>query len=97
MKIEDITFVSKDFYQRHSKKIFCVIVLLILYINLRYECDEALFRINKLKRELADTRYTSIARWGELTGKNKPETVRRKVAESHVRLITSDEPPTVIE
>ncbi len=97
MNFKNTTFISRDFYLRYSKKIFCVVILLILYINLRYECEEAIYRIDKLKVELKDLRYTSIARWGELTGKNKPEIIRRKVSENHVNLITSDEPATIID
>jgi hypothetical protein len=88
---------SEDFYMHHSKRIFVVVILLILYINLRYECEEAIYDIDSLKRELDDVRFTSIARWGELTGMNKPEIVRHRVEESNVHLTTSNEPAVTLD
>ena len=89
--------ISKDFFMAHWGKLLLVVVLALNYMNLRYECEASLFRIAELKKELADARYTSIARWGELTGLNKPDVVRRKVETSHVHLIAPDEPPVVVK
>jgi hypothetical protein len=87
----------KYIISRYGQKIFWIMLLLVLYIQLRYECEEAIYDIDTLKRELNDVRFTSIARWGELTGMNKPEIVRRKVEESNVHLSTSTEPPVILD
>lgn len=86
-----------DFFKNNFGKIIIVVILLLSYIDLRYEYEEAISKLGKLKQELADVRYTSIARWGELTGKNKPEVIRLKVAESDIELQPTDEPPILIK
>jgi hypothetical protein len=87
----------KTILSHYGGKIFCIILALVFYIQLRYECEEAIYDIDVLKRELDEARFTDIARWGELTGMNKPEIVRRKVEESHVQLTTSTEPPIALD
>lgn len=94
--IED-TPLSKDFYLKYAKQVFFVIILLSFYINLRYECEQAIYNIDKAKRELNDARYTSIQLWGTLTSKNKPEIVKNKVKENNVDLQINDEPVIVID
>lgn len=91
------TPLSGSFYKKHFGKIIIVGILLMSYIDLRYEYEEAIYRLGQIKTELDEVRYTSIARWGELTGKNKPEVVRMKVAESDVQLISTDEPPILVK
>ena len=59
---------------------------------MRYTYEEVISEISSLKRQLADVRYTSIATWGELTSKNKPEIVRSKISDN-AQLISADEPP----
>ncbi len=87
---------NKEFYRKHLGKVFVVLFLLYSYVQMRYTYEETISEIGQLKRELADARYTSIATWGELTSKNKPEIVRSKIS-SNANLISADEPPIKIE
>lgn len=91
------TPLSGAFYKKHFGKMIVIGILLMGYIDLRYEYESAIYKLGTLKKELDEVRYTSIARWGELTGKNKPEVVRLKVAESNVELIPTDEPPILVK
>ncbi len=88
---------NMDFYHKNFGRILVVIILLLSYIQLRYEYEDSLANINALKRERNDVRYTSIEKWGILTLRNRPEEIRAKVASSEVKLIQSDEPPVIIE
>lgn len=88
---------SAEEIKKNFGKIIIVGILLMVYIDLRYEYEDAIYQLGKLKTELDEVRYTSIARWGELTGKNKPEVVRLKVAESKVELIPANEPPILVK
>ncbi len=88
---------SRSFYKKHFGKMIILGILLMSYIDLRYEYESAIYELGKLKTQLDEVRYTSIARWGELTGKNKPEVVRLKVAESDIELIPTDEPPILVK
>lgn len=88
---------NTDFYHKNFGKILVVIILLLSYIQLRYEYEDSLANISALKKERNDVRYTSIEKWGILTLRNRPEVIREKVASSDVNLIESDEPPVIIE
>ncbi len=84
---------SLEFIIKHAAKLFITIVVAWIYIGLRYNCEASLYHLNQLKEELNDVRYTTIARWGELTGKNKPDIIRKKVLQSDIALEATDEPP----
>lgn len=88
---------NMDFYHKNFGRILVVIILLLGYIQLRYEYEDRLATISNLKKERNDVRYTSIEKWGILTLKNRPEEIRAKVASSEVNLVESDEPPVVID
>jgi hypothetical protein len=88
---------SKKFYEQHFQKIIIVIILLISYIQLRYEYEDHIIAIARLKNERNDVRYTSIEKWGDLTLRNRPEVIKKQVANSDVNLIESDEPAVIIK
>ena len=94
---DDESPLSMKFYEQHSGKIIMVIILLLSYIQLRYEYEERILSIGRLKVERNDVRYTSIEKWGVLTTSNRPEAIRAKVANSDVQLIDSDERPVIID
>lgn len=87
---------GKEFVHRNFGKILVVILLLLSYIQLRYEYEDCLSEINKLKLERNDQRYTSIEKWGILTLKNRPEHIIEEVSKNNIELISSDEPPVII-
>lgn len=88
---------GKEFLHRNFKKILVVILLLMGFIQLRYEYEDCLSEISKLKAQRNDQRYTSIEKWGILTMKNRPEHIIEQVSKSDIELIESDEPPVVID
>lgn len=90
---EDESPISMSFYKRNGGKMLLVIVLLLIYIELRYDYEEAIRQLDKMKSELVDVRYRCVAEWGELTSKNRPESIRLRVAQSEVELENADEPP----
>ena len=88
---------GKEFLHRNFKKILVVVLLLMGFIQLRYEYEDSLSEISKLKAQRNDQRYTSIEKWGILTMKNRPEYIIEQVAKSDIELIESDEPPVIID
>ena len=88
---------GKEFLHRNFKKILVVILLLMGFIQLRYEYEDCLSEISKLKAQRNDQRYTSIEKWGILTMKNRPGYIIEQVSKSDIQLIKSDEPPVAIE
>lgn len=87
---------SSEFYRKHLGKAIFVMFLIYMFIQMRYTYEETISEIGELKTELADVRYTSIATWGELTSKNKPDVVKSKISES-ADLVAADEPPVEVE
>lgn len=93
----DSTFFNKKFIEKHFKHILIVVILMVSYIQLRYEYENHLINIGRLKVERNDLRYTCIEKWSILTEKNRPEKIRAKVAKSSVQLIESDERPVIVK
>lgn len=94
---DDNSFMNRAFIEKNFGKILIVIILLLSYIQLRYEYEDRILDIANLKRELNDVRYTSIEQWGRLTRDARPEVIKAKVANSDVKLKESDEPPVKID
>jgi len=88
---------GKEFLHRNFGKILVVILLLMSYIQLRYEYEDCLTEISRLKAQRNDQRYTSIEKWGILTLKNRPEHIIEEVSKSNIELIESDEPPVEVD
>lgn len=97
LKDDESSFINHAFIEKHLGKILMVVILLLTYIQLRYEYEDRILNIARLKVELNDVRYTSVEIWGRLTQKASPQAIRAKVAESTVDLIESDEPPIRIK
>lgn len=83
--------------RNHFGKILLLLVLLLVYIEQRYEYEQAVCELASLKEKLEDERYTNIEEWGRLTAKNRPEAIRLSVAESSVELENSVEPPYLVK
>lgn len=88
----DSSPLSGEFVKNNLGKIILVLFLLYSHVQMRYTYEQSISEISALKKQLADVRYTSIATWGELTSKNKPEIVRSKISDN-AQLISADEPP----
>lgn len=88
---------SIDRIQKHFGKILVFVLLLLVYIDLRYEYDQAVCELASLKEKLEDERYTNIEEWGRLTAKNRPETIRLSVASNSVELENNVEPPYLVK
>ena len=51
---------ATDFFRRQAGLLFLIMVLIIIYINNRYECQLQLIEIDNLKKELIDIKYTQF-------------------------------------
>ena len=57
---------ATDFFRRQAGLLFLIMVLIIIYINNRYECQLQLIEIDNLKKELIDIKYDALTRSSEL-------------------------------
>lgn len=88
---------SMEFYRKNFRQIVVVIILLLCYIQLRYDYEDCVSHIAALKRELNDVRYTSIDKWGALTTRNSRQAIRQAMAQKGVALEESVEPPVEVK
>ena len=93
----DDALVNKKFIEKNIKKILVAIILLMSFIQLRYNYENHLVNIVKLEAERNDLRYTSIEKWSNLTKCNRPEMIRDRVRRSSVELIETDERPVMVK
>lgn len=91
------SLINKKFIEQNFKKIIIAIILLMSYIQLRYNYENHLVNIGKLKQERNDVRYTSIEKWSILTVRNRPDVIRAKVAQTSVQLRESNESPVIVK
>lgn len=89
--------INKKFFEQNFKTILIAFILLTCYIQMRYEYENDLLAIGRLKDERNDLRYTCIEKWSILTALNRPEVIKRKVAQSQVKLVESDERPIIVK
>lgn len=89
--------VSPEKISNNLGSILTLLILLMAFVDLRYECESKLAEISRLKNELNDVRYTSIERWGILTTLNNRVTIRKTVVTHQLNLIESDEPAVLVK
>ena len=56
---------ATDFFRRQAGLLFLIMVLIIIYINNRYECQLQLIEIDNLKKELIDIKRSEERRVGK--------------------------------
>lgn len=62
---------ATDFFRRQAGLLFLIMVLIIIYINNRYECQLQLIEIDNLKKELIDIKYDALTRSSELMERSR--------------------------
>ena len=95
-------FLRGDFFnaanlRRHVPFFLMVLVMIILYITNRYNSQQAMIRINELKKELTEIRYESMTRSSQLmmrTRESKIVEYFRNTSDSTLGI--APQPPFVI-
>ena len=57
---------DSGFMRRQARLLVLIMVLVIFYINNRYECQKQLIEIDRLEKELTDVKYDALTRKSEL-------------------------------
>lgn len=71
-------------------------VLIIIYINNRYECQLQLIEIDNLKKELIDIKYDALTRSSELMERSRQSRIEEYIATKESDLQTSTNPPYLL-
>lgn len=88
---------ATDFFRRQAGLLFLIIVLIIIYINNRYECQMQLIEIDNLKKELTDIKYDALTRSSELMERSRQSRIEEYISNKESDLQTSTHPPYLIK
>ena len=80
---------ATDFFRRQAGLLFLIMVLIIIYINNRYECQLQLIEIDNLKKELIDIKYDALTRSSELMERSRQSRIEEYIATKESDLQTS--------
>jgi len=88
---------TKKFFQKQYGLIIMIAVLVFLYVDNRYQCENQQVREIELKKKIQDVKYESLTISAELMEISRQSNVMKKVNESGLPLVESTTPPIVIE
>ena len=88
---------TKKFFQKRYGLIIMIAVLVFLYVDNRYQCENQQAREIELKKKIQDVKYESLTISAELMEISRQSNVMKKVNESGLPLVESTTPPIVIE
>ncbi len=86
-----------DFFKRQANLIILIVFLTILYIENRYLSQQELIEIDKLKKELIDTKYDALTISSELTEKSRQSHIEEYISKEGNSLETATTPPYLIK
>ena len=88
---------THDFFRRQVLLLLLVVFYAILYISNRYDCQQKMIEIDRLKKELTDVKYNALTRSSELTEKSRQSKIEEYVSKEESQLQTSTNPPYLIK
>lgn len=88
---------THDFFIRQVLLLLLVVFYAILYISNRYDCQQKMIEIDRLKKELTDVKYNALTRSSELTEKSRQSKIEEYVSKEESQLQTSTNPPYLIK
>ncbi|HIY89260.1 MAG TPA: hypothetical protein H9824_11240 [Candidatus Bacteroides pullicola] len=87
---------ATEFFRRQVKLLVLVMVLVIFYINNRYECQQQMIRIEELKKDLTDIKYDALTRSSELMEHSRQSRIEEYIATQQSDLQSATTPPYLI-
>ena len=88
---------ANDFFKRQTSLLILIMVLTILYINNRYECQQEMIEIDRLKKELTDIKYDALTRSSELMEKSRQSRIEEYISTEESPLETATSRPYLIK
>ena len=88
---------ANDFFKRQTRLLILIMVLTILYINNRYESQQEMIEIDRLKKELTDIKYDALTRSSELMEKSRQSRIEVYISKEESFLETATSRPYLIK
>lgn len=74
-----------------------IVLFTFAYVAFRYQCQQDMIQINKLKANLKDAKYKALSTSSELTERCRESHILKMLKQQHDSLLkTSDKPPYII-
>lgn len=92
-------FLAHDFLRRQGNLLILVVIMTILYVDNRYSSQMELIEIDRLKKELVDTKYDALTVSSELTERSRQSRIEEYISteEGENSLGTATTPPYLIK
>ena len=89
---------TADLLRRQIWLILLIVGFIIVYVANRYSCQKSLLELNRLNRELVDTKYKTLSLSSVLTERCRESHVVKLLRENNdTTLHISDQPPYIID
>ena len=88
---------ANDFFKRQTTLLILIMVLTILYIDNRYECQQEMIEIDRLKKEWTDIKYDALTRSSELMEKSRQSRIEEYISAAGSHLETATNRPYLIK
>ncbi|MBR4389872.1 MAG: hypothetical protein IKT00_11910 [Prevotella sp.] len=89
---------TADLLRRQIWLILLIVAFIIVYVANRYSCQKSMLEINRLNKELVDTKYKMLSLSSVLTERCRESHVMMLLRENNdTTLHTSDQPPYIID
>ena len=88
---------ANDFFKRQTRLLILIMVLTIIYINNRYESQQEMIEIDRLKKELTDIKYDALTRSSELMEKSRQSRIEEYISQEESTLETATSRPYLIQ
>ena len=91
-------FLSADLVRRNIWPLVLVVVFTVVYVAIRYQCQQDLIQIDKMENELKDAKYKALSSSSTLTERSRESQVLKVLRQNNDSLLhVSDQPPYIIK
>jgi len=90
-------FLSADLVRRNIWSLVLVVFFTVIYVAIRYQCQQDLIQIDKMENELKDAKYKALSSSSTLTERCRESQVLKVLRQNNDTLLhASDQPPYII-
>ena len=90
-------FLSADLMRRNLWPLVLVVFFTVVYVAVRYQCQQDMILIDKMEGQLKDAKYKALSSSSTLTERCRESQVLKVLRENHDSLLRiSDQPPYII-
>ena len=91
-------FLTADMVRRQIWLFVLMVIFCIVYVAIRYQCQQDMIAIDKLEKELKDAKYKALSSSSTLTEKCRESHVLEILKQNQDSLLhQADQPPYIIE